>query len=344
MRHRTAASSTVYTAARRLAETYFGEDLSDSTLADGRLWEKIWGHNSNSGDIPLLFSNSELAKQMRVALLLSILGQELSTHVFQPTHMNLLKDSSGLNEFFIALIQVDPSHESHLRSVLLKASDKLATKGEPVDKACSKVIVNNVMELVSPAIPEASRKRFETDLQNLCQTASEQWGFIQRLDDRIVPHLGSDRNSKRKYKWEPLAFAIVNPSPVGGPKPRTNGTTSATGQQKKAPSITSHSRTDSTADLVDGVAVWPAFYNLSTEDEETLAEGIILPKSLMQAAEEEQEIASVGTSPSLQSGSARDHRTKRRYSTATVNGSVVSEGKQKGSFLPNGSGGGTKGA
>ena len=283
---------------------------------------------------------------MRAALLLSILGYELCTHIFQPTHMNLLKDSADLGKFMMALAQEDPDHESHLRSVLLKASDKLATKGEPVDKASSKVIVNNVMELVSPIIPEAGRQGFKTDLQNLCQTASEQWGFIQRLDDRVIPDLGSDRNSKKKYDWKPLDFAILNSSPVGGPKPRTNGTASAPGQQKKASPTASHSRADSTqsiADLVDGVAVWPAFYNLSTEDEDTLAEGTILPKSLMQAAEEEQDTASLCTSPSLQSGSHREQRGKRRYSTATVNGSV-SEGKEKGSFLSNGSGGGAKGA
>ncbi len=269
--------------------------------------------------------------------------------------MNFLGDSGDFGKFLMALAQEDPDHESLLRSVLLKASDKLqvATKGEPVDKASSKVIVNRVMELVSPAIPEAGRQRFETDLQNLCQTASEQWGFIQRLDDRVVPDLGSDRNSKWKYDWKPLAFAILNSSPVGGPKPRTNGAASAPGQHKKAsstaspPSLPSHSPVDPTEDLVDGVAVWPAFYNLSTLGEETLAEGIILPKSVIRAAEEEKRetasTASVCTSPSLQSGSHRDQRGKRRSSTATVNGSL-SEGKEKGSFLSNGSGGGAKGA
>ncbi len=344
LRNRTAASSIVYTAARRLAEDHFGGNLPESIFADSRLWERIRDHNSNSRGIPLLCSNSDLAKQMRVTLLLSILGDELSTHVFQPTHMNLLKDSAGLSKFMLALVQEDPSHESYLRAVLLKASDKLASKGGPTDKAYSKVIVSNVTELVSPALPEASRKRFATDLQNLCQTASEQWGFIQRLDDRVVPHPGSDRNSKRKYKWEPLAFSTPHSSPVESPKPRTNSTASAPGQQKKAPSTNSHSRTDSNADLVGGVAVWPAFYNLSNEDEETLAEGIILPEFLIAAAEDEQvrqAAASVSTLPSVQSGSPRDQR-KRRFSTATVNGS--GEGKGKGSFLSNGSGGGAKGA
>ena len=289
---------------------------------------------------------------MRAALLLSILGHELCTHIFQPTHMNFLRDSGDFGKFLMALAQEDPDHESYLRSVLLQASDKLqvAIKGEPVDKASSKVIVNRVMELVSPIIPEPGRQRFETDLQNLCQTASEQWGFIQRLDDRVVPDL---ENSKWKYDWKPLAFAILNSSPVGGPKPRTNGAASAPGQQKKAsstaspPSLPSHSPVDPTEELVDGVAVWPAFYNLSTLGEETLAEGIILPKSVIRAAEEEKRgtasTASFCISPSLQSGSYREQRTKRRSSTATVNGSV-SEGKERGSFLSNGSGGGAKGA
>jgi hypothetical protein len=276
---------------------------------------------------------------------MSVLAHELSTHIFQPTFVNLLKGSKDLGDFLVALTRVNADLESHLRSVLLKASDTLraATKGEPIDKVCSNAVVSSVKDLMLPAILEADRRRFEIDLQDLCKTACQQWGFIQTLEDRVMCDPGSDWDSKRKYEWEPFAFPVSTPSAAVSPKQqRVNGTASAPGQQQKNSHSSASQPLADAVDLDKGVAVWPVFYNLSTLDEETLARGLILPAALIRAAEEEQKAMSASTT-SLGSSMHRDQRQKsRRHSL--VNGQIGESKDRRGSFLSNGSGGGGKGA
>jgi hypothetical protein len=348
--NRKAELNSVFASARDLAEAYFGEELPDNIVANNSLWDKICKHNPSSRNIPLLQSNSQLAKQMRVALLVSVLGHQLSEHVFQPTYLNTLEGLSGLSSLLKNLAEIQPEFESYLRSVLLKASASITIDTEPVDKACLKAVVSAVTDVVLTVVPEPKRTRFEADLQKLCNTACEKWGFIQALDDRIVPNLGTDRASKRKYSFAVFSFNALAPAPAAGPKPRANGAASAPGTQKASPSPALQSQGSSTADLADGIAVWPAFYNLSTIAEETLAEGFILPVSLTRAAEEEQNAATTPTSPSARSHPHKDKREqernanprKRRPSVPAVNGQA-GEAKDRGSFLSKSSGGGANG-
>ncbi|KAG7294494.1 hypothetical protein NEMBOFW57_004569 [Staphylotrichum longicolle] len=287
---------------------------------------------------------------MRIALFVSVLGHELCNHVFQPTYLHSFAGLSGLGSVLKTLAEAQPDLESHLRSVLLKASTSITVENEPVDRACIKAVVTAVKDVVQMVIPEAKRTRFEAELHDFCNTVCERWRFIQTLDDRIVPNLGTDRFSKRKYNWALFSCNIPTPSPPAGPKQRANGTASAPGPQKRSASPASRSQASSTADLAAGIAVWPAFYNLTTVDEETLAEGYILPVSLTRAAEEEQNAVPTPTSPSARSNFHKEQREmerslnpkKRRSSIATVNGQA-GEAKERSSFLSKSSGSGAKG-
>ncbi|KAK4038145.1 hypothetical protein C8A01DRAFT_48202 [Parachaetomium inaequale] len=340
-----ATLSAVRTSAHSLAVTYFGVDLTPRVLANDDLWEKIGEHNSNGGNLPIPSSNSPLAKQMRVALIFSVLAHELCEHIFQPSY--LLKESSGLKKLLTDLAAREPDLESHLRSMLLMASDKINGPVDAKKGACVKAVFDTISGLLSPAIPD-SKQGFETDLQNLCVAAFEGWQPIQSLEDHITPELGS-KLSKRKYSWKPLAFTLPSPSqPAAAPKQRANGSAPAQGPLKNSLPAATQSRVDETADLADGVAVWPAFVNLSSDAKETLVEGLILPLCLIKAAEEEQ--MAMPASPTSSHLSHRELRAnernssmkRRRPSIAATNGHAT-EGGRKGSFLSNGHGGGPKG-
>ncbi|SPQ27151.1 7534a6df-f22f-40ae-8475-15f5105bb5e2 [Thermothielavioides terrestris] len=328
----------VSSAACKLAGDFFGVNLPKDILDNRAVWSRIITHNSNSAKIPLPLSNSHCGKQMRAALLISVLGYELHKHIFQPTY--LVKDV-GLNKVLRTLAENEPDLESHLRSVLLAASEKARETNQRVYE----VATNSILELVSPAVPQDSREAFQAELQELCATAFEKWQVIQALEDHVVPEFGDNRLSEPRGEWIPLTFKTTFA------QQRANGTASAQGQAtKNTPAAAPQAQPDTAADLLDGIAVWPAFYNLSSGDDETLAKGIILPPSLLKAAKaEEQATASTPRSPSSQlrrdlRDQERSSNSRRRRQSLVSGIGQADAGKQTGSFLSNGSSAGLNGA
>ncbi|KAK3304707.1 uncharacterized protein B0T15DRAFT_251074 [Chaetomium strumarium] len=342
------ALNAIFNAARSLADTYFGVNLPGDILADQTHWNEISAYNSN---IPLPRSNSQLAKRMRVALVLSVMGQVLCKHIFQPTY---LRDSPGIDNILKVLANKEPDLESHLRAVLLKTSNKIGIPDGSVSEAASQ----NVFDLLAPLVPEDKRKEFQTGLHRLCTMARKEWESIQTLEDLVVPELGFNRQSKRTYRWNSLPFDDPpSSSSASAPSQRTNGTTSssqtkgaasAPGQANNSPAAVAQPRFDTAADITDGPAVWPAFLNLSYGGE-TLAAGFCLPLSLTKAAAEEEEQTAIPTPGSSSPRTHREQRVeernmgtkRRRQSVAFANGQS-DQGKVKGSFLSNGSGSGSR--
>jgi hypothetical protein len=293
---------------------------------------------------------------MRVALVLSVMGQEMCKFIFQPTYLNV---SPGISSILKTLASNEPDLESHLRAVLLKTSNIIGIPDGSVSEAAAKCL----FDLLAPVVPEDKRREFQTGLHRLCTMVRKEWEAIQTLEDLIVPELGFNRQSKRKYRWNSLTFDDLPSSPPAPtPSQRTNGTTplpqikgaaSTQGQAKNAPAAAAQPRVDTTTDIADGPAVWPAFLNLSYYDE-ALAEGLCLPLSLTKAAaeEEEQTTTSTGSGPT----SPRTHREqraeernmgtakRRRQSVAVAANGQPDQGKVKGSsfLLSNGSGSGSK--
>ncbi|KAK4238816.1 hypothetical protein C8A03DRAFT_14750 [Achaetomium macrosporum] len=341
------ALNAIFNSARSLAETYFRINLPEDILANQDQWNAISSHNSN---IPLPRSNSRLAKQMRMALVLSLMGQELCKHIFQSTY---LKDCSGIDSVLKILAKKEPDLESHLRAVLLKVSSIIGIPDGSVNEAAAK----SVFDLLSPVVPEDKRKEFQAGLHLLCRMACKEWESIQTLEDLVVPELGFNRQSKRKYRWNSLSFDDLPTSPAPAPSQRANGIASAQmksaassqGQSKSSPAAAAQPHLDTAADVTDGPAVWPAFLNLSY-DGQTLAEGFCLPLSLTKAAAEEEVQTAMSTSGSSSPRTHREQRaeernlsSKRRRQSVAFANAQPDQGKVKGSFLSNGSGSGSKG-
>jgi hypothetical protein len=352
---RAALFTTIYSAARDLANRFYGVNLPDEMLpaavcnTDDSLSSKVAEKNINA-NIPLPWSNSQLAKQMRVAFFLSVLAGELCTHIFQPTY--LIKDTTFLDKTLVALSVKDPDLEAHFRSVLLMVDTKLGNTDESGDEACVKIAVNNVVNKVfnraSMLVDEAKHDAFKGELRLFCKRTCVVWRTIQKLEDRFVADLGLAQASRLR-KWKPLIFEDPDQTVTSSSKSRANssapknqGSSKSQGSSKNPPPLPAPQLNGiAPVNLAEAIAVWPVFYNLS-DGRETCAPGFVLPPALkMEARAEETAILERldSETPILNSGPARALRgeKRRRSSVLTVNGS------QTGSFLSERSGGGRKG-
>ncbi|KAJ6164499.1 hypothetical protein N7470_003171 [Penicillium chermesinum] len=68
-------------------------------------------------DMPLLASNSEASKTMRLAVMLAILSKQIDEEIFQPNYLS--SDKRNFREVLTEVAYIDPEKESFLRSLLL---------------------------------------------------------------------------------------------------------------------------------------------------------------------------------------------------------------------------------
>ncbi|AEO62039.1 hypothetical protein MYCTH_2131220 [Thermothelomyces thermophilus ATCC 42464] len=340
-----AALETIRTEAIKLALTYFGMELQLGT--DDDLWKKA---KAQSTGMPKPRSSPDLARRMRVALMLSVVARELCQHVFQPAYLS--EQVRGIDSFLRDLAKRDPEQESHLRSVLLKTENPAKTRIGSMNRWVDQLVhdsFDGISKVASTAIPNDKVGEFEADLLRLCETAYEKWRFIQTLKNHIRPDFAIGFSLEQEEdKWSPLPSTV--PSPLQSPKAkqqRANGTASAQATPKK-----SQPSAGNPAEL-SSIVVWPAFVNASRPEEGALSKGLVLPRSLIDAVKEDWAAASA--SPTSSKNPHREMRAearnrdsatqkKRRSSTATVNGNGA-DSKQKGpTSASNGHGSGPNGA
>ncbi|KAL2179739.1 uncharacterized protein P884DRAFT_267424 [Thermothelomyces heterothallicus CBS 202.75] len=340
-----AALETIRAEAIKLALTYFGMELQLGTDED--LWKKA---KAQSTGMPKPRSSPDLARRMRVALMLSVVARELCQHVFQPAYLS--EQVRGMDGFLRDLAKRDPDQESHLRSVLLRTENPAKTRIGSMNRWVDQLVhdsFDGISKVASTAIPNDKVVEFEADLLRLCETAYEKWRFIQTLKNHIRPDFAIGFSLEQEEdKWSPLPFTV--PSPSQSPKAkqqRANGTASA---QATVPKKTQPSA-GNPAEL-SSIVVWPAFVNASCPEEGALSKGLVLPKSLIDAVKDDWAAASA--SPTSSENPHREMRAearnrdsaaqkKRRSSTATVNGNGA-DSKQKGPIsASNGHGSGPNG-
>ncbi|GAB1309917.1 hypothetical protein MFIFM68171_00127 [Madurella fahalii] len=242
----------LYTQARRLAETYFAVKFSPEVLKNASLWSKLKGHKLVQAAIPVPSTNSSAAMLMRVAAFLAVLSSELCEHVFQSTYfLDDASDLGGLSKVLSHLAKEDPPRERFLRSALLAA----IPQDQQELKARNRVetAVHNVSTGVKGLFSSAKQKdSFESQLEDLCKQACEHWQHIQRGEKNVMPILDL-------YEWQnwrmleaelPSSSTSTTRQQAGGATGgRTNG---------KSP-VTERQHANVAHDMARGV-VWPSFF------------------------------------------------------------------------------------
>ncbi|KAL2160772.1 hypothetical protein VTH06DRAFT_969 [Thermothelomyces fergusii] len=339
-----AALETIRTEAMKLATTYFGVELRPG--ADNDLWKKA---NVEWTGLQKPPSSPDLAKRMRVALMLFVVSRELRRHIFQPAYLPKVQ---GIDGFMEGLAKRDPEQESHLRSVLLKTkTENPKTRISSVNRRVDQVVhesFGGIANVASIAIPDDKLVEFEKDLLKLCETAYDKWTFIQTLQDHIRPDDAIISPEQEENKWSPLTFA--DPSPSQAPKakqPRANNgnnTASAQTPPKKPQPSTTGNDTNNAVEL-SSIVVWPAFVNTSYPEEGIPSKGLVLPRTLLDAVKEDLAAAAAASPPPSENphremraeARSRDPATqhKRRSSiiVATANGNAA-DSKKKGPSPP----------
>ncbi|KAK4111085.1 hypothetical protein N656DRAFT_780877 [Canariomyces notabilis] len=323
----------MYSLARSIAEEYFNVELPKHLADDGLVQGKLADLKAVT-QIPLPLSNSGEAKQMRQAAFLAVLAREMGQNIFQPTY--LFSDNKELIEILEDLAE-DPSRperEAHLRSVLLAATEWVPHTSA-IEARHMQAVVQTVLNYVLGLVPKEKQSTFKSKLENLCKKACEDWKVFQRLEGRVELDFKPDEDEEDC--WLPLFDPSSPLEKEPRQKRRQNGVASGSGSETKPTVLdkeTEIAAASRARDLVDAVAVWPAFYTYKGNDRTplVLAQGYLLTPSQIAKAKMESKAQSI-------SGHHRSQRTRQRAMSMSTSPSAgtTHEGTHEGERQQNGS-------
>jgi hypothetical protein len=335
----------MFSLALSLAEEYFNIELPPNhSVVDG-LQDKLESLNTVT-QIPLPLSNSGIAKQMRQAAFLAVLAREMGQKIFQPTY--LFSDNRGLVQILEDLAD-DPSgpeREAHFRSVLLAVAKWVPDLTSEIEVSHIQAVVETVSDYVLGLVPKEKQSTFKYRLEDLCKKACEDWKVFQKLECRVELDLKPDED--KEDCWLPVFDPSLPLEKETRQKRRQNGTASNSGSETTPTVLDKETKIAAASrDLVDAVAVWPAFYTYrgNNRTPPVLAHGYLLTASQiarakMESKELESKVQSI-------SGHHRSQRTRQRAMSMSVQLAATAhqgERQQNGSFLATGSGNGQRGS
>lgn len=95
---------------------WFQHDIDEHLVADAEHWKGVDTHPSIQRVAPLLRSNSDVARAMRVAASLSVLARATAKYIARPTY---LVQDDGIDYALAALAQRNADQETYVRATLL---------------------------------------------------------------------------------------------------------------------------------------------------------------------------------------------------------------------------------
>lgn len=164
--------------------------------------------------VPLPQTNSTVAKQMRLAVILAILAREINEQIFQPAYLS--SEENDIREVLVDLAMRDHKKESFCRGLLLSIDlEKQANCLEERKKAVVRNVGSCLLDLLSPTQYHEARK----SLEKIVQRAAEVWKSFQHTIEKYEPDFDP-------LKWgddesEPFVFADINGTTDGA---RADGT------------------------------------------------------------------------------------------------------------------------
>ncbi|KAG9185944.1 hypothetical protein G6011_02500 [Alternaria panax] len=283
----------LWQSAIQLIADFVGQELPKDVLQLD--WNELRKKDVFRDRIPLPQSNSNIAKMMRVAMVLGAFATLVDTFVFQPTY--LLDENSGLRDILCHQASIDPGKERFTRGILLSmssnAQDEDAKEEEDVVGLVVDKLLNN--EIVRVLLAPEDIPTFENELEHLVMQFQDEW--------RIVQH------GKQK-----LEVSFRHPPTTDHPWHVIDNTTRniKAEQGQKAPFDTSILEEDNTV-------IIPRVYLIRTESEPIpKTHGYVLRKSHLDAADEEarKDLRSV---PFARATSGRQHRRRSFRAPAVTN-------------------------
>lgn len=142
---------------------------------DGTIQEEsVQGHS-----VPLCASNSDAAKGMRLAVILSVLSREIDKEIFQPSYFP--SETGYFRMTFNSLVENDIEKEQFYRSVLLSI-DCDGQEAELQSRAMA--VVQNVSHFFDELLSNAQYSELKEKIKNIVDRAIDTWRPIQHAAKR----------------------------------------------------------------------------------------------------------------------------------------------------------------
>jgi hypothetical protein len=225
-----------------------------------RDWAKLRENDVFKHRIPLPQSNSGIAKEMRVAIVLGALSKLVDSLIFQPTFV--LHEDSGLRELLCHQAVIDPIKERYTRGILLSMFPE---NQENTSKENIGIVVKELLDIVNVRVllsPEAV-PGVEKALQHLVTQFWEEWKVIQRGKQKLEPSF--NYSASTNLPWHVLDMECAH---------------AHDGKHTEAPVPTD--------DVEDHVVIVPRVYLIGAEAEpKPVTHGYVLRKAQLDAAADE---------------------------------------------------------
>lgn len=222
--------------------------------------------------IPLPPTNSNAAKQMRVAAVLRLLAEAASSHICQPVHIP--HRGTAVADLLDTIDRLDPRRARYVRSVLLGIDPgKQEEFGKKRATAASKDVYDSVSFILG------DRKAFGRAMLEWFDKFCNTWRSFQQLEVRFQALFESKNEDLVPEEWGPLPESLVLPAQTHGHA--VNGAAPDGASIKPTPIIKLE---------LDNIAaqIWPAFLVVTTAGKlEPLKAGYVLLKTQTAAADKE---------------------------------------------------------
>ena len=256
--------------------------------------------------ISLPQSNSDVAKKLRVAVVLRALAKLVDKYIFQPTY--LLDEDSRLREILVEQASINATKERYARGILLSMfpENEETDSEEVVDLVVDKLV--NSLKLHVLLYPEAL-ETFTRMLKFLVTKFQDEWKIVQRGKQKIEPSFHYPASTDRP--WHVFDVDIAD-SKNG--KPHNNV-----------------GATHNTSSAEDNIVILPRLYLVGQDPEPVpITHGCVLQRTLCDAAEGEVR-KDVPSGPFARATSSR-HRT-RSSRTMSMTGDSIANGRRGDPFL-----------
>ncbi|KAF2027724.1 hypothetical protein EK21DRAFT_114514 [Setomelanomma holmii] len=292
---------TLWESAIQLVGSFAGRDLPDDILRSD--WTKLRENDTFKHRIPLPKTNSEIAKKMRVAVILGAFATLIENAIFQPTY--LLLEDNGLRESLRLQAHVDTKQEKYARSILLAM---LPEEQEINSKECVAYVVEELLDgmnvqslLANDAISTVGQA-----LERLVTQFQEEWKIIQCGTQKLDASFAYSPCPSLPWHVFDIRAADLK-----------------AGIHPAAPL--------SSANVEDNIVVVPRLYHFVVQAEPTpLTHGYVLQKAHLDAAEDEIR-RSLPSAPFAAVSSSRIRTRSGRVMSVT--GDAASNGRGGDRFL-----------
>lgn len=281
----------------RLVYHFFGQlQLDPLEAVDGK-WQEFTGYRALTR-IPLPRSNSESARQMRVAAVLRLISETACAYIFQPVY--LTQDGMEMAEIIYPL---GSGEAEWVRSVLLNIDRK---EQDICGIQRAEITASKVIELVEFLIKSAAdAQKFKNGLCQWCKKAAKLWMGLQQLRPMIEPQLEVQVDGQGLLGWRPFPEpSLKDKHSAGGTQ---NGTTSKPAEKGRL--------------VLEDIAVevWPRFLaTLDDEHSNVLIPGYVLLNVQTEAAS--QELKALAASLGRGGGSQRSAHARQRQVRGIIGG------------------------